>query len=85
MLTRAMGWIVLGLVTFLGGVAEAQTVPGATVEERAVNGARAYLKKIGASRLEQTMMLVSLFAKAQPKYLDEWERLTGSLRRLRRS
>ena len=77
MLKRAMGWIVLGLVAFLGGVAEAQTVPGATVEERAVNGARAYLKKIGASRLEQTMMLVSLFAKAQPKYLDEWERLTS--------
>ncbi len=72
-----MGWAVLGLVAFLGGVAEAQTVPGATVEERAANGARAYLKKIGANRLEQTMMLVSLFAKAQPKYLDEWERLTG--------
>src|SRR2546422_495695 len=77
MLKRAMGWIVLGLVVFLGGVAEAQSVPGATGEDRGVNGARAYLKKIGASRLEQTMMLVSLFAKAQPKYLDEWERLTS--------
>jgi multiple sugar transport system substrate-binding protein len=64
------------LVTSVG-VAQAQTVPGATPEERAVNGAKAYLKKIGVERLEQTMMLVSLFAKAQPKYLEEWEKLTG--------
>ncbi len=53
------------------------TVPGKTVEERAVNGAKAYLKKIGAEKLELNMMLTSLFAKAQPKYLQEWEKLTG--------
>ncbi len=53
------------------------TVSGKTVEERAVNGAKAYLKKIGVQRLEQTMLLTSLFAKAQPKYLEEWEKLTG--------
>jgi multiple sugar transport system substrate-binding protein len=67
--------LVLSLLT--AGVASAQTVPGNTVEERAVNGAKAYLKKIGVDKLEQTMMMVSLFAKAQPKYLDEWEKLTG--------
>jgi len=73
----------LGIVwvaTLLGvtaTVGEAQTVPGATVEERAVNGAKAYVKKVGAEKLELTMMMVSLFAKAQPKYLDEWEKLTG--------
>jgi multiple sugar transport system substrate-binding protein len=54
-----------------------QVVPGATSAERAVNGAKAYLKKIGADHLEQTMMLVSLFSKAQPKYLEEWDKLTG--------
>src|SRR5207302_1741351 len=42
-----------------------------------VNGAKAYVKKVGAEKLELTMMMVSLFAKAQPKYLDEWEKLTG--------
>jgi len=67
--------LVLALLT--AGVASAQTVPGNTVEERAINGAKAYLKKIGVDKLEQTMMMVSLFAKAQPKYLDEWEKLTG--------
>jgi multiple sugar transport system substrate-binding protein len=65
------------LLVLAVGVSGAQTVPGATPEERAVNGAKAYLKKIGVERLEQTMMLVSLFAKAQPKYLEEWEKLTG--------
>lgn len=65
------------LLVMAVGVAQAQTLPGATPEERAVNGAKAYLKKIGVERLEQTMMLVSLFAKAQPKYLEEWEKLTG--------
>jgi multiple sugar transport system substrate-binding protein len=59
------------------GVGVGQVVPGATPEERAVNGAKAYLKKIGVEKLEQTMMMVSLFAKAQPKYHEEWERLTG--------
>lgn len=49
----------------------------AGVADRAVQGAKAYLKKIGVDRLEQTMMLTSLFAKAQPKYLQEWEQLTG--------
>jgi multiple sugar transport system substrate-binding protein len=67
--------LVLALLTV--GVASAQPVPGNTVEERAVNGAKAYLKKIGVDKLEQTMMMVSLFAKAQPKYLEEWEKLTG--------
>jgi multiple sugar transport system substrate-binding protein len=73
---RAIIWAFV-LALFTVGVAAAQTVPGNTVEERAVNGAKAYLKKIGVDKLEQTMMMVSLFAKAQPKYLDEWEKLTG--------
>ena len=61
----------------MASVARAAVVPGKTVEERAVNGAKAYLKKIGVQKLEQTMLLTSLFAKAQPKYLEEWEKLTG--------
>ncbi len=66
----------LGLLA-VGPARAADVVPGATVEERAVNGAKAYLKKLGVEKLDLTMMMVSLFAKAQPKYLDEWEKLTG--------
>lgn len=76
MLKRGVAGAIVLLVAAVG-VAQAQTVPGATVEERAVNGAKAYLKKLGVEKLDLTMMMVSLFAKAQPKYLHEWEKLTG--------
>src|SRR2546426_12073108 len=76
MLKRGVAGAIVLLVAAVG-VGQAQTVPGATVEERAVNGAKAYLKKLGVEKLDLTMMMVSLFAKAQPKYLDEWEKLTG--------
>jgi multiple sugar transport system substrate-binding protein len=76
-MTRIVGILVLVLLVAGTGVVQAEPVAGATPEERAVNGAKAYLKKIGVERLEQTMMMVSLFAKAQPKYLEEWEKLTG--------
>jgi multiple sugar transport system substrate-binding protein len=72
---------ITGLIATLalaaGPAQAADVVAGGTVEERAVNGARAYVKKLGVPKLELTMMMVSLFAKAQPKYLDEWEKLTG--------
>jgi len=46
-----VGAIVVMLLT--AGVAPAaDVVPGATVEERAVNGAKAYLKKVGTDKLE---------------------------------
>ena len=57
-------------VLVAGSAAAADVVPGATVEERAVNGAKAYLKKVGTDKIELTMMMVSILAKAQPKYLD---------------
>ena len=76
---RRLGMILAAGIVVLTAVAtvEAGTIAGNTVEERAVNGAKAYLKKIGVQKLELNMMLTSLFAKAQPKYLEEWERLTG--------
>ena len=55
-----------GVCLLAAGTAGAAVVPGKTVEERAVNGAKAYLKKIGAEKLELNMMLTSLVAKAQP-------------------
>jgi len=73
---RIVGAVVMAvLAASLAGAAD--VVPGNTVEERAVNGAKAYLKKVGTDKIELTMMMVSLFAKSMPKYLDEWEKLTG--------
>ncbi|MGH7335466.1 MAG: ABC transporter substrate-binding protein, partial [Candidatus Rokuibacteriota bacterium] len=73
---RIVGAVILAVVA-ASSAGATDVVPGSTVEERAVNGAKAYLKKAGVDKIELTMMMVSLFAKAQPKYLDEWEKLTG--------
>jgi multiple sugar transport system substrate-binding protein len=70
----------LAMLTALGlaaGQAWAQTLPGATVEERAVNGAKEYIKKHRLTNPTQTMLMISLFKNAMPKYAEEWEKLTG--------
>jgi ABC-type glycerol-3-phosphate transport system substrate-binding protein len=60
-----------------GGPAWAQVVPGATVEERAVNGARAYLQKHNLKNVEQTILLSSLYRNSFPDFSERWEKLTG--------
>jgi len=67
-----MAWLGLAVSPTL-----AQTLPGATVEERAVNGAKEYIKKHGLTNPMQTMLMISLFKNAMPKYAEEWEKLTG--------
>ncbi|MFQ5894527.1 MAG: ABC transporter substrate-binding protein [Nitrospinota bacterium] len=57
--------------------ATAQVLPGATVEERAINGAKEYIKKHNLKDPTLTMLLISLFKNAQPKYARQWEELTG--------
>ena len=39
----------------------AQVLPGTTVEKRAVNGAKEYLKKHNLTNPTQTMLMISLF------------------------
>ena len=55
----------------------AKSLPGTTVEERAINGAKSYIKKHNLKNPTQTMLLISLFKNSQPKYLRQWEKLTG--------
>jgi len=51
--------------------------PGATVEERCVNAAKAYIKKHNLKNPQLNALQISLFRKAHPKYDKEWEELTG--------
>lgn len=76
MRTRA---IVAALVMLLGvaGLADAQTVPGATPEERAINGAKAYLQKHNLKNVEQTILLSSLYNNSFPDFSERWEKLTS--------
>ena len=61
----------------VSGRAFAQAVPGNTVEERAVTGAKAYLQKNNLKGAELNMLLNSLFRNAMPDFASEWKELTG--------
>jgi ABC-type glycerol-3-phosphate transport system substrate-binding protein len=71
--------LVLAALLILGGsgAAWAQVVPGATVEERAINGAKAYLQKHNLKNVEQTILLSSLYNNSFPDFTERWEKLTG--------
>jgi multiple sugar transport system substrate-binding protein len=71
--------ILIGFTAFVASTAIAAMMvhPGKTVEERAINGAKAYVKKHNLKNPTQTMLLISLFKNSQPKYLRQWEKLTG--------
>src|SRR5262245_5587146 len=65
------------LLVFASGAASAQPVPGATVEERAINGAKAYLQKNNLKNVEQTILLSSIYNNSFPDFSERWEKLTG--------
>ena len=51
--------------------------PGETVEERAVNGAREYIKKNNLKNPALTMLMIARFKNALPALTKQWEELTG--------
>jgi len=55
----------------------AQVLPGTTVEERAINGAKEYIKKNNLKAPSLTMLMVSLFKNSMPTFAKQWEELTG--------
>jgi multiple sugar transport system substrate-binding protein len=73
--------IVAGIVVLCLGLAVspgwAQQLPGATVEERAINGAKEYIKKHNLKEPSLTMLMISLFTNSMPTYAKQWEELTG--------
>jgi multiple sugar transport system substrate-binding protein len=69
-----LGVLCLGLLVSQGW---AQPLPGATVEERAINGAREYIKRHNLKEPSLTMLMISLFTNSMPTYAKQWEELTG--------
>jgi len=74
MLIFVIAAVCLGLSV---AAALSQVLPGATVEERAINGAKAYVKKHNLKDPQITVLQASLFKNAQPTYDKQWEKLTG--------
>lgn len=69
-------WLLLGLSLGVPQVL-AQVLPGATVEERAINGAKEYIKKNNLKNPSLTMLMISLFKNAMPTFAKQWEDLSG--------
>jgi multiple sugar transport system substrate-binding protein len=77
---KRLGMDILLLLACLGlavSPAFAQVLPGATVEERAINGAKEYIKKHTLTNPSLTMLMISLYKNSMPKYVEQWEQLTG--------
>lgn len=55
----------------------AQVLPGETVEERAINGAREYIKTHNLKAPSLTMLMMSLSKNSMPTFAKQWEELTG--------
>lgn len=71
---------VVGIVALaLAGstAASAQVAPGATADERAVNGAKAYMKAKGLTSLKLNMMMPSIFTAGSTVEMANFEKETG--------
>src|SRR5262249_5549973 len=51
----------------------ADVLPGETVEERAINGAKEYIKKNNLKNPSVTMLMVARFKNALPALTKQWE------------
>src|SRR5437016_9759485 len=58
-------------------VAAAQAVPGATADERAINGAKAYMKSKNLTSLKLNMMMPSIFTAGSTGEMANFEKATG--------
>ncbi len=73
----------LGAVLLLAGLCLeatpvlADVLPGETVEERAVNGAKEYIQNNNLKNPSLTMLMISRFKNALPALTKQWEELTG--------
>lgn len=77
---QRLATLMLKVAICLGSMASlalAQSPSGATVEERAINGAKSYVEENGLESPALTMLLISLFKNAMPAYAERWEELTG--------
>jgi multiple sugar transport system substrate-binding protein len=73
----------LGAVLLLAGLGLGATLvladvlPGETVEERAVNGAKEYIQNNNLKNPSLTMLMITRFKNALPALTKQWEELTG--------
>jgi len=68
---------IVALVLAWSPAASAQVAPGATADERAVNGAKAYMTAKGLTSLKLNMLMPSIFTGGSVVEMSNFEKLTG--------
>src|SRR2546427_7496352 len=68
---------VTGVQTCALPISAAQAVPGATADERAINGAKAYMKSKNLTSLKLNMMMPSIFTAGSTGEMANFEKATG--------
>jgi len=64
-------------LSMTGPLVWAQGVPTTTVEERAITGAKEYIKQYTLKNPSLTMLMMPFFRQAMPTFTKQWEELTG--------
>ncbi|HEY5867811.1 MAG TPA: extracellular solute-binding protein [Candidatus Tectomicrobia bacterium] len=73
-----LGTVLLLVGLHLGAApVRADVLPGTTVEERAINGAKEYMKKNNLKDPTLTMLMLARFKNALPTFTKQWAELTG--------
>src|SRR3989442_2937861 len=75
--SRTVATVLLPILVLGPGVAAAQAVSGPTADERAINGAKAYLKSKGLTSLKLNMMMPSIFTAGSTGEMANFEKETG--------
>lgn len=75
---RLLGIVIVTAAVVAGpALAAAQAPAGATADERAINGAKAYMKAQGLTSLKLNMLMPSIFTAGSVDEIANFEKLTG--------
>src|SRR5947209_17363775 len=75
--SRTILTVLVAILVLSPVVAAAQAVPGATADERAINGAKAYMQAKGLTSLKLNMMMPSIFTAGSTLEMAIFEKETG--------
>src|SRR2546428_651306 len=75
--SRTILTVLVAILVLSPVVAAAQAVPGATADERAMNGAKAYMKSKNLTSLKLNMMMPSIFTAGSTGEMANFEKATG--------
>src|SRR2546429_968859 len=75
--SRTILTVLVAILVLSPVVAAAQAVSGTTADERAINGAKAYLKSKGLTSLKLNMMMPSIFTAGSTGEMANFEKETG--------